>query len=105
MVRLRPEPRWIEAVLGGAGVMLLVMGLTGLGSAIRYIPRPVTIDFTGPAQMAFANYWQSLISAGDINHTADFSPIFWKNLDSGVDASWLSAATVGLPRPFSRLAM
>jgi multiple sugar transport system substrate-binding protein len=52
----------------------------------------VTIDFTGSAQMAFAAYWQKLISAGDINHTSDFSPIFWRNLDTGVDASWLSAA-------------
>src|SRR4029077_6670642 len=29
-----------------AGVMLLVMGYTGLGRAVRYIPRPVTIGFT-----------------------------------------------------------
>jgi multiple sugar transport system substrate-binding protein len=52
----------------------------------------VTIDFTGPAQMAFASYWQRLISAHEINHTSDFSPIFWHNLDYGIDASWLSAA-------------
>src|SRR5947209_2840498 len=26
-----------------AGVMLVAMGLTGLGAAVRYIPRPVTI--------------------------------------------------------------
>src|SRR6202167_6375204 len=29
-----------------AGLMLVVMGLTGLGSAVKYIPRPVTIGFT-----------------------------------------------------------
>ena len=29
-----------------AGVMLLVMGLTGAGSAVKYIPRPVIIGFT-----------------------------------------------------------
>jgi multiple sugar transport system substrate-binding protein len=52
----------------------------------------VTIDFTGPAQMTFASYWQNLISAGEINHTSDFSPIFWHNLDNGIDASWLDAA-------------
>src|SRR5262245_57106214 len=28
-----------------AGAMLLLMGLTGLGSAVRFIPRPVTIGF------------------------------------------------------------
>jgi len=29
-----------------AGVLLLVMGLTGLGAAVKFIPRPVTIGFT-----------------------------------------------------------
>src|SRR3954466_3915924 len=29
-----------------AGVILLVMGLTGLGTAVKYIPRPITIGFT-----------------------------------------------------------
>jgi SulP family sulfate permease len=26
-----------------AGILLLLMGLTGLGTAVKYIPRPVTI--------------------------------------------------------------
>jgi multiple sugar transport system substrate-binding protein len=76
------ETQWLYALMQEAGIFpFKYLGGTN-----------VTIDFTGPAQMAFANYWQSLISAGDINHTSDFSPIFWKNLDSGVDASWLNAA-------------
>ena len=76
------ETQWLYALMQEAGVFpFKYSGGTN-----------VTIDFTGSAQMAFANYWQSLISAGDINHTSDFSPIFWKNLDSGVDASWLNAA-------------
>jgi SulP family sulfate permease len=29
-----------------AGLILLVMGITGLGSAVKFIPRPVTIGFT-----------------------------------------------------------
>ena len=29
-----------------AGVLLLVMGFTGLGSAVKFIPRPVIIGFT-----------------------------------------------------------
>lgn len=52
----------------------------------------VTINFTGAAQMAFADYWQKLISADEINHTSDFVPIFWHNLDNDIDASWLDAA-------------
>ena len=29
-----------------AGVILMVLGLTGLGTAVRFIPRPVVIGFT-----------------------------------------------------------
>src|SRR6188472_2427365 len=29
-----------------AGVILMVLGLTGLGTAVKYIPRPVVIGFT-----------------------------------------------------------
>ena len=29
-----------------AGILLLMMGITGLGTAVKYIPRPVTIGFT-----------------------------------------------------------
>src|SRR3984885_15101395 len=43
--------------LGGmmAGVMLLVMGLTGLGTAVKYIPRPVTIGFTNGIALLIAS--------------------------------------------------
>jgi SulP family sulfate permease len=38
-----------------AGVMLLIMGVTGLGSAIRFIPRPVTIGFTNGIAVLIAS--------------------------------------------------
>lgn len=38
-----------------AGVMLIVMGLTGLGAAVRYIPRPVTIGFTNGIAVLIAS--------------------------------------------------
>jgi SulP family sulfate permease len=38
-----------------AGVLLLVMGLTGLGSAIKFIPRPVTIGFTNGIALLIAS--------------------------------------------------
>lgn len=38
-----------------AGVLLLVMGLTGLGTAVRYIPRPVTIGFTNGIALLIAS--------------------------------------------------
>lgn len=38
-----------------AGAMLVVMGLTGLGSAIKYIPRPVVIGFTNGIAVLIAS--------------------------------------------------
>ena len=38
-----------------AGVMLLAMGLTGLGTAVSYIPRPVTIGFTNGIAVLIAS--------------------------------------------------
>ncbi|GAC1359672.1 MAG: sulfate permease [Acidobacteriaceae bacterium] len=38
-----------------AGVILLAMGLTGLGSAVKYIPRPVTVGFTGGIALLIAS--------------------------------------------------
>src|ERR1700735_4629773 len=38
-----------------AGVLLLIMGFTGLGTAVRYIPRPVTIGFTNGIALLIAS--------------------------------------------------
>ena len=38
-----------------AGAMLVVMGLTGLGAAIKFIPRPVTIGFTNGIALLIAS--------------------------------------------------
>jgi SulP family sulfate permease len=38
-----------------AGIMLVVMGVTGLGSAVRFIPRPVTIGFTNGIALLIAS--------------------------------------------------
>jgi SulP family sulfate permease len=38
-----------------AGVILLVMGLTGLGTAVKFIPRPVTIGFTNGIALLIAS--------------------------------------------------
>jgi SulP family sulfate permease len=38
-----------------AGVLLLGMGLTGLGAAVKYIPRPVTIGFTNGIALLIAS--------------------------------------------------
>src|SRR5271156_5053152 len=38
-----------------AGILLLIMGLTGLGTAVKYIPRPVTIGFTNGIALLIAS--------------------------------------------------
>lgn len=38
-----------------AGTMLIVMGLTGLGAAVKFIPRPVTIGFTNGIALLIAS--------------------------------------------------
>jgi SulP family sulfate permease len=38
-----------------AGVILLVLGLTGLGAAVKYIPRPVVIGFTNGIAVLIAS--------------------------------------------------
>ncbi|MFZ1938167.1 MAG: SulP family inorganic anion transporter [Terracidiphilus sp.] len=38
-----------------AGLLLLIMGFTGLGTAVKYIPRPVTIGFTNGIALLIAS--------------------------------------------------
>jgi SulP family sulfate permease len=38
-----------------AGIMLLIMGFTGLGAAVKYIPRPITIGFTNGIALLIAS--------------------------------------------------
>ncbi|MEO7715474.1 MAG: SulP family inorganic anion transporter [Capsulimonas sp.] len=38
-----------------AGVILILMGVTGLGSAVKFIPRPVTIGFTNGIALLIAS--------------------------------------------------
>src|ERR1041384_2781575 len=38
-----------------AGVMLVVMGLTGMGSSVRFIPRPVVVGFTNGIAVLIAS--------------------------------------------------
>jgi multiple sugar transport system substrate-binding protein len=52
----------------------------------------VTINWTGPKQMAFAAYWQNLLAAHEVNATTDVSATSFADLDKGIDASWLSSA-------------
>lgn len=52
----------------------------------------VTINWTGAKQMAFAQYWQNLLSAHLVNSTADVAAASFEDMDKSIDASWLSSA-------------
>jgi multiple sugar transport system substrate-binding protein len=52
----------------------------------------VTINWTGPAQMAFAAYWQKMLSAHELNATTDVSATSFADMDKDIDASWLASA-------------
>jgi len=71
--------------------MLALMGQAGAFPFQYSGGSKLTIDWTGPAQMAFANYWQSLISAKEVNTTTDVSATSSADLDRGIDALWLCA--------------
>jgi SulP family sulfate permease len=72
-----------------AGVMLVVMGLTGMGSAVRFIPRPVVVGFTNGIAVLIAStqlrdffgvdlpsvpgeFWPRLVALA--SHARSFSP-------------------------------
>jgi len=52
----------------------------------------VTINWTGPAQMAFASYWQDMLSKHLLNTVTDITATAFADMDKGVDASWISSA-------------
>jgi multiple sugar transport system substrate-binding protein len=79
------DGQWVLALMQQAGAWPFVWN----GGA------KVTIDFTGPKQMAFANFWQKLVSEGVIDHQNDSfstgSP-FFNDLNDGVYLTWPTSA-------------
>jgi multiple sugar transport system substrate-binding protein len=52
----------------------------------------VTINWTGPAQLRFAAYWQQMLSAHELNALTDMAATAFADMDKSIDASWLSSA-------------
>ncbi|HTW99649.1 MAG TPA: hypothetical protein VMD59_12775 [Acidimicrobiales bacterium] len=52
----------------------------------------VTVNFVGPNEMAFANYWDTLFANGSIKAAADFQNAFWQDLNNGTYACWIASA-------------
>lgn len=79
-----------------AGVILLVMGLTRLGSVIKYIPDPVIVGFTtGIAVIIFVSQWKDFFGLDMDNGIEHFHQRFWHLLEALPDLH-LATALLGL---------
>lgn len=69
-----------------AGALLVVMAVTGLGAAVRYIPRPVTIGFTNGIAVLIASTQVKDFLGLTIDHSpgefAERMLALWQHLDT-----------------------
>lgn len=62
-----------------AGVLLFLMGLVRLGSAIKYIPAPVTVGFTSAiAVIIFVGQWKNFFGLNTETHGHYFHQEVWE---------------------------
>jgi SulP family sulfate permease len=82
-----------------AGVILIVMGITGMGTAVKYIPRPIVIGFTNGIAILIA----STQVKDFFGLTLDKVPgVFWSRIEAlaqdfhtvSLEATMLAAGTV-----------
>jgi sulfate permease, SulP family len=72
-----------------AGAMLILMGLTGLGTAVKFIPRPVTIGFTnGIALLIASTQIKDFLGLKTGDVPSDFLPRMRVLLDGIGTISW-----------------
>ena len=82
-----------------AGVLLVAMGLTGMGSAIKYIPRPIVVGFTNGIAILIASTQVKDFFGLDIDKVPG---VFWLRMEAfathlktlNYDATLLAVATV-----------
>ena len=82
-----------------AGVLLVAMGITGMGSAIKFIPRPIVVGFTNGIAILIASTQVKDFFGLQIEKVPG---VFWQRLESfathfktlNYDATLLAAATV-----------
>ena len=82
-----------------AGVLLVAMGLTGMGSAIKFIPRPIVVGFTNGIAILIASTQVKDFLGLQIDKVPG---VFWQRLESfathfktlNYDATLLALATV-----------
>jgi sulfate permease, SulP family len=82
-----------------AGVLLVAMGVTGMGSAIKFIPRPIVVGFTNGIAILIASTQVKDFFGLQIEKVPG---VFWQRLEAfathfktlNYDATLLAAATV-----------
>jgi len=82
-----------------AGIILVVMAITGLGAAVRYIPRPVTIGFTNGIAVLIASTQIKDFLGLSLDHVpGDFLEriaALWAHLDTiNITATGVAAASL-----------
>jgi SulP family sulfate permease len=76
-----------------AGVLLLVMGLTGLGAAVKFIPRPVTIGFTnGIALLIASTQIKDFLGLSTPGLPSEFLPRIAMLANAAATVRWRTAA-------------
>jgi SulP family sulfate permease len=76
-----------------AGIILIVMGATGLGSAVRFIPRPVTIGFTnGIALLIASTQIKDFLGLTTPAVPSEFLPRMQMLIEHAISANWAAIA-------------
>lgn len=76
-----------------AGAILLVMGVTGLGAAVKFIPRPVTIGFTnGIALLIASTQIKDFLGLHIANEPSAFLPRMFALAENLSATHWQAAA-------------
>jgi SulP family sulfate permease len=79
-----------------AGILLLIMGFTGLGTAVKYIPRPVTIGFTnGIALLIASTQIKDFFGLKTPPVPSEFLPRMEQLLRFAKTSQWQSVALAG----------
>ncbi len=84
-----------------AGVILVVMGLTGMGSAVKYIPRPIVIGFTNGIAILIASTQLKDFFGLNLEKVPG---VFWLRMEAlaqnfhtiSLEATALAAATIAI---------
>ena len=75
-----------------AGIMLVLMGATKMGSVIRFIPAPVIIGFTaGIAVTIFVGQWRDFLGLPPIQ-AEHFHERLWRLIEAMPQLNWPTAA-------------